>query len=147
MSFQNWHEEFEEFWLEHSKASRICALVRSFCTKYIMLELRKYRRVMFHDTEEWCKIWRKTDLCFGKWHWGIWQIFTEALESLKIGTLIGSFYPKTKMYEPKIYRGVMYHDYEKWFKIWRGIDLSFQNWHHNLMNFDPSTQMSQKFAL
>ena len=24
-----------------------------------MLELKKYRRVFFHDTEEWCKIWTK----------------------------------------------------------------------------------------
>ena len=35
---------------------------------YIMFELKKYRRVIFHDTEEWFKIWRKTDLWFGKWH-------------------------------------------------------------------------------
>ena len=27
----------------------------------------------------------------------------------------------------------MYHDNEDWGKIWRGIDLLFQNWHHNLM--------------
>ena len=25
-------------------------------------ELKKYRRVMFDGTEDWCKIWRKTDL-------------------------------------------------------------------------------------
>ena len=25
---------------------------------------------------------------------GIWQIFTRALQSLEIGTLMGSFYPK-----------------------------------------------------
>ena len=31
-------------------------------------------------------------------------------ESLKIGTFIGSFYPNQKMYELKIYRGVMCHD-------------------------------------
>ena len=37
----------------------------------------------------------------------IWQIFTRALESVKIGTLIRSFCPKQKMYEPKIYSGVM----------------------------------------
>ena len=24
----------------------------------------KYRRVMFNSTEDWCKIWRKTDWCF-----------------------------------------------------------------------------------
>ena len=35
------------------------------------------------------------------------------LESLKIGTFIGSFYPKRKMYELKVYRGVMCHDNEE----------------------------------
>ena len=85
MSFQTWHEEFEEFWLEHSKVSRICALVRSFCTKYIMLELRKYRRVMFHDTEEWCKIWRKTDLWFGKWHEEFGKFLPEHSKVSKVG--------------------------------------------------------------
>ena len=34
-------------------------------------------------------------------------------ESLKIGTFIGSFYPKQKMFELKIYRGIMCHDNEK----------------------------------
>ena len=31
-------------------------------------------------------------------------------ESLKIGTFIGSFYPKQKMQDLKIYRGLMCHD-------------------------------------
>ena len=56
-------------------------------------------------------------------------------ESLKIGTLMGSFYPKQKMYELKIFRGVICHDHEKRFKIGRGIDLSFQNWHENFDEF------------
>ena len=34
-------------------------------------------------------------------------------ESLKIGTLMGSFYPKQEMYELKIYWGVLFHDIEK----------------------------------
>ena len=34
-------------------------------------------------------------------------------ESLKIGTLMGSFYTKQKMYELKIYRGVSFHDIEE----------------------------------
>ena len=38
------------------------------------------------------------------------QIFTRALESLKTETLMGSFCPKYKMYELKIYREVMCHD-------------------------------------
>ena len=36
--------------------------------KYIMFELKNYRGVMFDGTKDWCKIWRKTDLWFLKWH-------------------------------------------------------------------------------
>ena len=42
-----------------------------------------------------------------------WQTFTRADESLKIGTFNGSFYPKQKMYDLKIYRGVMSYDNEE----------------------------------
>ena len=45
----------------------------------------------------------------------------------KIGILMGSFNSKLKKYELKIHRGVICHDNEEWCKIWRGIDLSFQN--------------------
>ena len=33
-----------------------------------MLKIRKYREVIFDNTEDWCKIWRKTDLRFQRWH-------------------------------------------------------------------------------
>ena len=56
--------------------------------------------------------------------WGIWKIFTRTLGSVKIGTFMGSFCPKYKMYELKIYRGVMCNDSEEWWEIWGGIDLS-----------------------
>ena len=119
-----------------------------------MFDLKKYRAVIFHDIEGWCKIWRKIHFWFGKWHeefgkfspeqlkisklelwwdpliqsrksvslniteelcvmemkndanlkrnwlavskltWKIWLILTRPLESLKIGTLMGSFNPK-----------------------------------------------------
>ena len=39
--------------------------------------------------------------------------------------------------ELKIYRGVMCNDTEKWCKIWRRIDLSFQNWHEEFDEFWP----------
>ena len=66
--FQNWNEEFDEFWHKYSKVPKICPLMGSFWTKYKMFALKRYRGVIFHDTEEWCKTWRKTDLWFGKWH-------------------------------------------------------------------------------
>ena len=62
--FQNCHEEFDEFWPKHLKVSKICTLMVLFWTKYIMFELKKHMEVMFDGTEYWCKIWRKTGLCF-----------------------------------------------------------------------------------
>ena len=45
-----------------------------------------------------------------------------------------------------VYVSVMYHGNEEWYKIWRETDMPFQNWHHNLTNFDTSIRMSQKFT-
>ena len=47
---------------------KICTFNGSYCAKYLMFNLKKYRGVISHDTEEWRRIWRKTDLWFGKWH-------------------------------------------------------------------------------
>ena len=35
---------------------------------YITFDLKKHRGVIVHDTEDWCKVWRETDMWFGKWH-------------------------------------------------------------------------------
>ena len=48
----------------HMKFHQICTLMGSFCWKYIKFRLKKHKGVMSHDTEEWCKIWRKTIRCF-----------------------------------------------------------------------------------
>ena len=40
----------------------------------------------------------------------------------------------------------MYYDNEELSKIWKGIDLSVQNWHRNLTNFDSITEKSQKIC-
>ena len=52
-SVQNWHEEFNHFWLQHSKISIICTLMGCFWPKYIMFEHKKYRGVMFNGTQDW----------------------------------------------------------------------------------------------
>ena len=53
----------------------------SFC-------LKKYRRSMFHGTEQWCKIWINPDLVVSKMAWGIGWIFIRTLKSFKNCTLI-----------------------------------------------------------
>ena len=61
---------------------------------------------------------------------------------------MGSFNPKEEKYELKTPRGVMCHDIEEWYKIWRGIDLSFQNWHDEFDEFWPEhLKVSEMFIL
>ena len=55
--------------------------------------------------KNWFVAWKMT--------WGILQIFTRELDSVKIGTLIGSFCPKYKMYDFQIYSGIVCHDTEE----------------------------------
>ena len=53
--------------------------------KYILFELQKYRGVIFHDTEEICKFWRKTDLWFEKRFEKFGKLSPEHLKVSKLG--------------------------------------------------------------
>ena len=76
-------KEFGEFCPKCSKISKSCTLIGSFCEKYIIFDLKKYRGVTFHDTQEWCKN-AKTGLSFEKWH----EEFGEfSLEHLKMSKM------------------------------------------------------------
>ena len=50
------------------KFSKIFILMGSFWTKYVLFELKKYREIIFHETEEGYKTWRGIDLLFQNWH-------------------------------------------------------------------------------
>ena len=81
--FQKW-QDFGESWSEHPKVSKICTLIGPFYAKYITLDLKNYRGVIFHDTEESCKVCTKTDLWFGK----LYEKFDKSLpEHLKVSKL------------------------------------------------------------
>ena len=92
------NKKFEENWSVVSKltgiwwiftrvleVSKICTFLDSYCAKYLMFDLKKYRGVIICDTEEWCKIWRKTDLWFGKWHEEFGKFSPEHLKVSKLG--------------------------------------------------------------
>ena len=46
---------------------------------------KKYKWVIFHDTEVSCKIWGKTDFWFGKWHDEFGKFSPEHMEVSKLG--------------------------------------------------------------
>ena len=93
---QNWHEEFNKLWPKHTKISKIFPLLSCFWPKYIMLQLRKYKGVMFDGTEYWCKIWRKTDFCFQKLHEEFGKLSREHLKVSKLVLWWDSFIQSRK---------------------------------------------------
>ena len=56
-----------------------------FSTKVYNISVKKYSGAIFHDTEEWYKIWRNTDLWFGKWQEEFGNFSPEHLEVSKLG--------------------------------------------------------------
>ena len=135
LPFQNWHKEFDRSWPEHLKVSKIFILIVSFWAKYILFELKKYRGVIFHETEEGHKIWRGIDMLFQNWHKEFDKFWPKHSKVSKIFTLMSSFWAKYILLELKRYRGVIFYKTEEGCKIWRGIDLSFQDWHKEFDKF------------
>ena len=109
LSFQNWHKEFDKFWPEHSKVSKIFTLRGSFWANYIFFELKKYRGVIFHETKEGYKIWRGIGLSFQNWQKEFDKFWPEHSKVSKTFTLIGSFSAKYILFELKKCRGVIFH--------------------------------------
>ena len=146
MPFQSWHEEFDEFWPK--QFSKKFILMGSFWVKYILFELKKYRGVISHKTEEGSKIWRGIDLPFQNWHKEFDKFWPEHSNVSKIFFLMGSFWANYTFFQLKKYRGVIFHKTEERYKIWSGIDLSFQDWHKEFDKFWPEhSKVSKLFTL
>ena len=62
----------------------MCTFIGSYCAEYLKFDLKKYRGVIFYDNEEWCKIWRKTDLWFVKWNEEYDKSSSEYLKTSKL---------------------------------------------------------------
>ena len=59
------------------------------------------------------------------------KLFAQNILTLKMGIILS----KVDIYELQLYKGVLCHDNEEWYKTWRGINLSVQNWHEEFDNF------------
>ena len=143
--FQKW-QEFGEIWPEHSQVFKTCTFICSYCAKYLMFDLKKYRGVIFHDTEEWCKIWRKTDLWFEKWHEKFGKFSPEHLKVLKLGPWWDPFVQRRKYmslnFTEELYVMTMKNDA----KFEEELTCHFKIDMRNLTSFDPSTWKSRQFS-
>ena len=146
MSLQNWHKEFDEFWPEHLKVSKMFILMCSFWAMYILFELKKNRGVIFYETEEGYKICRGINSSFENWHKKVGKIWPEHSKVSQIVILMGSFWAKYILFELKKYRGIIFHETEEGYKICTGINLSFQNWRKEFDKIWPEHSKSQKLS-
>ena len=58
--------------------------------------------------------------------------FHPTTQKSKNFTLMGYSCPKYMRFEPKIYRGAIFHHTEQWCKILKTLTLWFQKWHEEL---------------
>ena len=112
-SFQNWHKEYDKIWPKHLKISKIFILMGSFWAKYIFFELKKYRGIIFHETEDRYKIWSRIDLSFQNLHKEFDKIWPKHLKVSKLFTLMGSYWSKYILFELKKNRGIMFYETEE----------------------------------
>ena len=86
---------------------------------------------MFDGTEDWCKIWRKADYCFQKWHEEFGKFSSEHSEVSKL------------QFTEELCVMTMKNDAQ----LEKELTCQFKIDMKNLTDFDTSTQKSQKFAL
>ena len=146
LSFQNWHEEFDEFWHENLKVSKMFALMDCFWPKYIMFELKMYREAIFHATRVWCEIWTKANLWFGKWHKEFGKLSPEHQKFSKLGLSLDPFIESRKCMSVKLRGELCLIAMKNDTKFEIKLTYHFKTDVRSLTNFDRSTKTSHKFS-
>ena len=94
----------------------------------------------FSSLDHSSESWELTLLYFFSWNFilfgqkepiRVWnfRLSTDQVKIHQICTLISSFLWKYTQFQQEKYNAVTCKDTEDWWKIWRGLDLLFQNWH------------------
>ena len=115
--------------------------------KQIRFKLKKYGEAVFHDTGVCCKIWKKNDLWFGKWHEEFGKFSSEHLKVSKLRLWWDPFIQSRKCMNLKFTGELCVMTVRNDATFEEEMTSQFKIDMINLMNFDPSTQKSQKFAL
>ena len=112
---QNWHEEFDKFWPEHSKISKNLHFNGFLLNKiYNGWAKESIGEICLMVLNIGATFEGKLTCAFVSDTRNLANFHQSMFESIKIGILMGSFYPKYKIYELKIYRGNLCHDNEEW---------------------------------
>ena len=127
---------------------KICVLIDSLWPQYLYnIWPKKVQRsylswhwkVMQILKKNWLVVWRMT--------WEIWQIFTRALESVKIGTWWDPFVQSRKGMTLKFTGELCVMIMKNNAKVEEELTFHFKTDKRNLTNFDSSTRKSRKIAV
>ena len=136
-----------QIFTKQSKVSKIFNLMGFFWAKYILFELKKYGGDIFHDTEEWCKSWRKTDLWFKKWQEEFDKFSLEHLKVSKLGLSWDPFIQSRDFMRLKFIEELRAMTMKNNGKFGEELTCCYKINMRNLTNFDLSTWKSQNCAL
>ena len=129
-----------------TRKSKKFVLIGSLWQKYIMFELQKYRGVIFRDTEEFRKFWRKTDLWFEKWREKFGKFLPEHLKVSKLGFWWDPFVQSRKCMSLKLTEEICVMTMKNDIKIEEELNCCFKIDMMNFTNFDLSTRKCKKFV-
>ena len=108
---------------------------------------KKYRGVIFHDTERWSKIWSKTDLFFGKWHEEFGRLSPKHLKVSKLGLWWDPLIRNRKFMSLKSTEELCVMTIKNYAKFEEELTYHFKTDMRDLTNFDLGSQKSKKFSL
>ena len=103
----------------------------------------KYGGVIFNDIERWCRIWRKTDLWFGKWHEEYGKFSAENWKVSKLGFWWDPLIQSRKSKSLKLTEELCVMTMNINAKFEEELTCRFKIDSSNLRNFDPNTRRSQ----
>ena len=125
---------------------KTCTSICSYRAKYLMFGLKKYRGVIFHDTEGWRKIWRKTDLWIVKWHEEYDKFSALHLEVSKSGLWWDPLIQSRKSMSLKSTEELRVMTMKNDAKFEEELICGFKIDMIHLTNFNPSTRKPQRFS-
>ena len=124
--------------------SNFFVLICSLWPKYILFELQEYRGVIFHDTQELCKFWRKTGQWFEKRHEKFGKFLPEHLKVSKLELWWDPFIQSRKGMNFKFTEELCVMTMNNNAKFEGKLTFHFKSDMRNLTNFDSGTRKSKK---
>ena len=134
-----------QFLSSRRKVPKFQTLFLCFVWKVNNLNHKTFTGVLFCDTEQPCKPWAKTESCFPNQFPKNWSISFQQERRVQISCLIAFFCQKSKLFELKIFTGVLFCDTEAPCKLWAKTECCFPNKHPK--NFSICSERAKRIQM